>query len=138
MGSETDISGINSAVLAYLGDAVVEVTVREFLVKTGIPNTRELNEKALKFVRAEAQSAALENILPHLTEEEMTIYKQGRNNNKLNVPKHSSAIDYRRATGFEALFGFLHMTGRNERAAELFQTAYKNVIDDFIEKDSKN
>ncbi len=126
-----DISEISSSALAYLGDAVLELYVREFLVSRGIGSSKELNDAALEFVRAHSQSEALEHIISHLTERETEIYKNGRNNNKVSVPRSASALDYRRATGFETLFGYLHLAGEKSRMDELFALAYEDVIKKF-------
>ena len=123
-----NLSEMSPSALAYLGDAVLELYVREFLVSRGICSSKELNDAALEFVRAHAQSAALENILPMLTEHETEVFKNGRNNNKVSVPKSASALDYRRATGFETLFGYLHLSGEKARMDELFAEAYKDTI----------
>jgi len=113
-------------VLAYLGDGVIELLTREKLVAAGNIPPEQLHAKALMFVRATAQSKALENILPALTEEEEQIYKRGRNA-KSRAPKSAPVIDYRRATGLESLFGYLHLCGRHERARELFELAYAHI-----------
>lgn len=117
--------------LAYLGDSVIELYVREFLVSTGISSSKDLNTAALEFVRAHAQSEAVERILLHLSEKETEIYKNGRNNNKVSVPKSASTLDYRRATGFETLFGYLHLSGEKARMDELFALAYEDIIKKF-------
>ena len=78
----------------------------------------------MRYVRATAQSAALDNILPLLTEDEMAVFKRGRNNHVGAIPKSASAVEYRRATGFEALFAHLWLSGEEERARELFAIAY--------------
>ena len=120
------VSNLSGADLAYLGDAVLEVMVREYLVRRGHGKKEHLSELALNFVKASAQSAAFENIEEILTEEELDVFKRGRNNYHTgNVPKSATPLEYRRATGFEALLGYLHLTGRNERLWELFKKAYK-------------
>ncbi len=117
--------GISAADLAYLGDAVLEVMVREYLVKRGHSKKEHLSELALRFVTASAQSAAFDKIESQLTEEEIDIFKRGRNNYHTgNVPKSATPLEYRRATGFEALLGYLYLTGQSERLSELFEKAY--------------
>lgn len=111
----------SAAQLAYLGDCVYELLVREYLVKRGC--TRPSVE-ALAYVTASAQSKALEKILPVLTEGEEDAYRRGRNCVHGNTPKHSTVSEYRRATGFEALFGYLYVKGANERIRELFVLAF--------------
>jgi len=113
-------------VLAYLGDGVIELAVREKLVKSGNIPTEQLHSKALLFVTASKQSKALENILPHMTETETDIYKRGRNA-KSRVPKSASAADYRRATGMECLFGYLYLSDDKNRIKELFDIAFGDI-----------
>lgn len=110
--------------LAYFGDAVVELLAREKMLKDGIVGVGKLNREALNYVKATAQSRALDNILPLLTEEESAAFKRGRNNHVGAIPKSASAVEYRRATGFEALFAYLWLSGNEERARELFEIAY--------------
>jgi ribonuclease-3 family protein len=100
--------------------------VREKLVKSGNIPPEKLHSTAMLFVTASKQSVALENILPALTESETDIYKRGRNA-KSRVPKSASAIDYRRATGMECLFGYLYLSGNNARIKELFEIAFGDV-----------
>jgi ribonuclease-3 family protein len=111
-------------VLAYMGDAYIELLTRAYLIGDGDCNTATLNIRAKDFVTAVSQSAAVERILPFLTEEELTVYKQGRNAKSNHSPRSASAVDYRRATGLECLFGWLYFSGRHERAQELFEKGY--------------
>ncbi len=116
---------VSTAALAYLGDSVVEISVRELLVEKGISDSRRLNAEALQYVTAGAQASAVKKILPFLTEEEDAVYHRGRNIGHTNVPKRATVAEYRMATGFEALFGYLYLCGRGERIAELFHMAYE-------------
>ena len=109
----------SGASLAYLGDAVMEVLVRQMLVRRGIGNAGKLSAMSLDYVRATNQSRGLEGLLPHLTEEENAVYHRGRNAAGAH-PKSASVADYRRATGLEALFGYLHLKGDTARLDELF------------------
>lgn len=109
----------SGAALAYLGDAVMEVLVRRMLVGRGIGNAGKLSAKSLDYVRATNQSRGLEGLLPHLTEEETAVYHRGRNAAGAH-PKSASVNDYRRATGLEALFGYLHLKGDTARLDALF------------------
>ena len=120
-----DVNALSSLDLAYLGDAVMELLVREHLIRSGITGTWALNHAALSFVKATAQSAALENILPALTEEEERVYKRARNSHTAAPPKSASVCEYRRATGLEALFAWLWLLDEKERARELFEMAFK-------------
>ena len=114
--------------LAYYGDSVIELLVREKLIKTGISNAGQLNKLSREFVTAQKQSECLENILPILTEDETDMFRRGRNMHG-NHPKSASVSDYRRATGFEVLMGYLYFTNEFDRARELFLTAYKNELE---------
>ena len=116
--------GLSTPALAYLGDCVVELLVREHLVSRGLSHSDSLNRAALEFVRASAQSEAVERLLPRLTEEELAVYRRGRNSRRLNFPKNAKPAEYRRATGMEVLFGYLHAAGRDARARALFAVAY--------------
>lgn len=120
-------NSIGSCELAYLGDAVIELLTRQRLVEKGIHGAGNLNKEALHYVTAVAQSGAIEKLLPILTEKETEVYKRGRNQHSASVPKSASAAQYRRATGFEALFGYLWLTGEHERAKYLFSEAYSDV-----------
>ncbi len=114
--------------LAYYGDCVIELLVRERLIKTGISNAGQLNKLSREFVTAQKQSECLENILPILTEDETDMFKRGRNMHG-NHPKSASVSDYRRATGFEVLMGYLYFTNEFDRARQLFASAYKNELE---------
>ncbi len=123
---KVDLKTVSTAALAYLGDSVLELLVREHLVELGYSDSRRLNAKALDFVTAPKQAAALKRILPLLDEDEAAIYRRGRNIGHTNVPKRSTVAEYRMATGLETLFGYLHLCGRRDRMAELFVKAYEN------------
>ena len=119
-----NIKEVSTEALAYLGDCVIELKVRELLVCRGISGSGNLNRESLSFVKATAQSAAMHRIIPLLTEEETAVYKRGRNMSGGNVPKSATVSEYRAATGMEALFGYLHLTDRRERIDILFDAAY--------------
>ena len=126
-----NIKETSTEALAYLGDSVLEIRVREKLVREGISGSGNLNRVSLSYVKASEQAAAMHKILPFLTEEEEQIYKRGRNMSGGNVPKSSTMSQYRAATGMEVLFGYLHLLQRYERIDELFLKAYEteNVQD---------
>lgn len=119
---------MSTAALAYLGDSVIELCVRELLVTRGVSSAKNLNSTALRFVKAEAQADAIMKILPILSDEENAAYRRGRNIGHTNVPKSATVGQYRLATGFETLFGYLHLTNQKERINELFSLAYEDVI----------
>lgn len=110
--------------LAYLGDAVMELMTREKLLATGVTDVGRLNKLALSYVRATAQSEAVERVLPLLTDEEAEVFKRGRNAHGISAPKSASTADYRRATGLEALFAYLWLKGEDDRRRQLFAAAY--------------
>ena len=120
-----DLHTVGTAALAYLGDAVIELMVRERLVGMGYSSSKALNARALDFVRASAQAQAMERLLPHLTEEEEGAFRRGRNIGHTNTPKRATVAEYRNATGMEALFGYLHIKGEQARIKELFELAYQ-------------
>lgn len=119
-----DIHEISVPALAYLGDCVLELCVRKKLVEQGLSTSAHLNAAALDYVRAPVQAEAMKRILPLLTEEEERYFRRGRNLGHSNVPKRATVSEYRAATGMETLFGYLHLTGQNDRIAELFSLAY--------------
>ena len=122
--SEKLLNSYSTASLAYLGDCVIELCVREHLVEIGIASSAELNKKALEFVRAAAQAEAMKNITELLSDEEEAVFKRGRNVGHTSTPKSATVAQYRAATGMEALFGYLHLAGKSERIKELFRLAY--------------
>lgn len=126
--NENLVRELNGAALAYIGDASLELMTRKFLIGLKLTGSGKLNHLALNFVKATEQSKALDNLLPHLTEDEEYIYKRGRNANGISAPKSASTHDYRRATGFEALFGWLDLTGNTARAEELFNIAFADTM----------
>lgn len=117
---------LNGLVLAYLGDAVIELMAREAALISGITEVGRLNAAVSEFVRATAQSAAVGRIENLLTEEEKAVYRRGRNTHGLSTPKSASVAEYRRSTGLEALFAHLYLEEKRERMYELFSIAFKN------------
>ena len=119
-----NIKEVSTEALAYLGDSVLEIRVREKLVNDGSSGSGNLNRASLSYVKASEQAAAMHRIIPSLDEEETLVFKRGRNMSGGNVPKSATMSEYRTATGMEVLFGYLHLTGRQERIDELFSLAY--------------
>ncbi len=114
---------LSAANLAYIGDSVWELMVRERLISSKGFSEHPASY-ALPYVTASAQSSAFARIESSLTEDEIAMYKRGRNCVHGNIPKSATAVDYRRATGLESLMGYLWLTGRFERARELFDIAF--------------
>lgn len=117
-----DMRLINPLTLAFVGDGVYEMLVREEIVRryTSL-SAKKLHALTVEMVRATAQCRGYELIAPHLTEDETSIFKRGRNSSGITAPKHTSVAQYRVATGLEALFGWLYLSGESERIRELFQ-----------------
>ncbi len=114
----------DSLMLAYLGDSVYEVLVRERLFYTVPEGNTEANRLALSYVTASAQVKALEKIEPYFTDEERAVYTRGKNAKTHNTPKSVTRYEYRKATGLEAVFGYNYLMGRQERNRELFEKAF--------------
>lgn len=111
---------LNPVVLAFVGDAVYTLCVRQRLALGFGYKTGELNKRASQIVSAHGQSSAAERILPLLHEDEEEIYRRGRNAKKPTKSKHATSAEYNRSTGLEALLGYLYLTGQTERLTELF------------------
>lgn len=127
---------LNGAALAYIGDAVYEIKIREYVILNGLTNPNHLHQASIKFVEAGGQAKVMQDWLHNtnkLTEEEIGIYKRGRNNKANTKAKNASIGDYRQATGFEALIGWLYLNGRKDRLEELLEDAIK-----IIEGDQEN
>ena len=105
----------NGLALAYIGDAVYELKVREYLVDKGLYIVNNLHHEAIKYTSANSQALILDELLSNLTDDEVDIYKRGRNASSTHKPKNASLSVYRKATGFEALIGYLYLIKNNER-----------------------
>ena len=117
---------MNPLTLAFVGDVVFELLVRERLVADGDRPVGQLHNMAVAQVKASAQAVAYHQLEPVLDEEELSILKRGRNSHSVHPPKNAHPQDYRKATGVEALFGFLYLKGRIQRVEELFQLITRN------------
>ena len=123
--TEKEINGMSALALAHMGDAVFELQVRAMLCTGGLKVNGNLHRETVSRVCAPAQAAFADRILPLLTEEERAVYKRGRNAHVHSIPKNATAAQYGKATGVEALFGWLHLLGRQERVEELFRKGQK-------------
>lgn len=124
--TKMEANQLNPLVLAFIGDAIYEIFIRTYLVN----NNRnllvhKLHLQTISFVKAQSQSGFMKKLQELLTEEEMSIYKRGRNTKSINVPKSADVQDYRIATGFEALLGFLYLTENQERLNYLLEEVLK-------------
>ena len=106
---DQDLRSYSPLTLAYIGDGVYELIIRTILVKKGNCPVNRLHKKASSLVKAGAQSAIMEVIEEELTPEELSVYRSGRNAHSPTMAKHATMADYRRATGFEALMGYLYL-----------------------------
>ena len=118
--SADQLRSISSIGLAHMGDAVFEVLVRTWLCTHGKATGKGLHRAAVALVRAESQAEKAERILPMLSEEELAVFKRGRNAQVHSIPAHASRAQYSEATALEALLGWLWLQGRAERINALF------------------
>lgn len=128
---------LNGAALAYIGDAIYEVYAREHVLKQGLSSVNHLHQAAIKYVSATNQAMVMLEWINQdnkLSREEITIYKRGRNFKANTKAKNASIQDYRQATGFEALIGWLHLTNNKNRLETLIQEAF-SLIDDLSEEE---
>lgn len=128
--TERDVNQYSPLSLAFLGDSVYEQLVREKILLSANMPASKLHKLKVSRVCAEYQSRAVEVIMQVLTEKEQAVLKRGRNATGNTVPKHASAVDYRRATGLECLFGYLHLLGEEQRICELFELIWN--MEEFI------
>ena len=112
---------MSSLGLAHLGDSVFEVMVRAWIALHGKAKPKDLHRATVAYVSAPAQAAAMEKLLPQLSEEEADVFRRGRNTAPHSVPKAATRAQYQAATGLEALFGWLYLQGRTQRLNELFE-----------------
>ena len=128
--TEKEASLYSPNILAFYGDSVYETMVRNHIVLNHRTNAGRLHELAVERVRASYQSEAVGVIEPLLNEREADILRRGRNAGGISVPKSAKPSEYRRATALEALFGYLSLTGQQERLEELFNTIIKALTPD--------
>lgn len=118
--TDDQLRAISSIGLAHMGDAVFEILVRTWLCEHGKATGKGLHQATIKLVCAESQAQKAERILPLLTEEELAVFRRGRNAQVKTVPNHASRAQYGEATALEALLGWLYLKGRRDRVNELF------------------
>ncbi len=120
--AKQEINLYSPLTLAYIGDAVYDLMVRTLIVEKGNCAVNKLHKKTSEIVKAPAQAKMIEEILPVLTEKEQEIYRRGRNAKSYTMAKNATMAEYRKATGLEALMGYLYLNGEFERAVELLKT----------------
>ena len=126
---ETDVDSYSPLVLAYMGDCVYDLIIKSMVVSRGNKQVHRLHEETSSYVQASAQSRMMRAMQPHLTEEEHAIYRRGRNTRSVSAAKNQTITDYRRATGFEALIGFLYLTGQMQRMVDLIKMGIDRTAD---------
>lgn len=112
---EVDVRAYSPLTLAYIGDAVYDLVIRTVVVERANRAANELHKRAVKFVQAGTQAAMITALQEILTEDELAVFKRGRNAKSNTSAKNASITDYRKATGFEALIGFLYLTNQTDR-----------------------
>lgn len=129
---DRDLREVSPVALAFVGDGVYEVLVRQRLVTRTRLAPGRLHSLAVKFVSAAGQSRALEAILPLLSEEEQAVVQRGKNSSKASVAKHATPQQYRASTAFESLLGWLQLQGRQDRILELFEVVWDTFAPEFL------
>ena len=119
--SEKEILGLNPLVLAFVGDSVQQLMVRTKLASTSTAKAGELHKLQSEQIKASAQAKYMDEIMSILTEDEIAIFKRARNTHMNTMAKNASVADYKKASGFEAVIGYLYLLGKNERLEELFE-----------------
>ena len=119
--SEGEIKAISNLGLAHMGDCVFEILCRGYLCARGGKNVGNLHRDTINMVKASSQAKFMDRLLPHLTEEELSFYRRGKNSHVHAVPKSCTPAEYAKATGLEALFGALYLAGKTDRINELFK-----------------
>lgn len=118
---EVDIRTYSPLTLAYIGDAVYDLIIRTVVVQKGNTSANKLHKQTIEYVKAPAQAGLIEAIMEDLTEEEAGIYRRGKNAKPYTMAKNATMNEYKKATGFEALVGYLYLTDKVDRILELIQ-----------------
>ena len=124
---KAQIDAISNLGLAHMGDCVYEILCRAYLCAQGNKTVAQLHGDTIRMVKATYQAKFAEKMLPHLTETEMAYYRRGKNAHPHAVPKSATPAEYAKATGLEALFGYLFLSGQKERANEIFDIVMKEM-----------
>ena len=119
--SQEQLNSYSVLGLANIGDAVYELLARTHVSLKGFTGALDMHRQTINIVNARAQAAAADKIMPYLTDDELTVYKRGRNAKVNSVPQNASVGEYHAATGIETLFGFLYLSGKSYRCEELFK-----------------
>ena len=119
--NEVDARNLNPQVLAFVGDGVYSLYIRHKLIIESELKGKDLHNEATNYVKAGGQSNFIKKLLPMLTEVELSVFKRARNHKTLSQSKNAKIVDYRRATGLEALIGYLYLIGNNDRLNEILR-----------------
>lgn len=125
--TKAQVDAISNLGLAHVGDGVFELMVRSYLCAKGDHTVKTLHKDSVNLVKAQSQARFAEKLLPHLTEEEQSYYRRGKNAHTHAAPKAASPKEYAMATGVETLFGALYLYGRTERLNQLFQQVMEEL-----------
>ena len=125
--TKAEIDAISNLGLAHMGDCVYEMLVRAYLCAQGNKTVAQLHKQTITMVKATYQAAFVDKMLPLLNEDEMTHYRRGKNSHVHAVPKSATPAQYAKATGLEAMFGYLFLSGKKERANEIFNLVMKEM-----------
>ncbi len=125
--SDLDVRMMNPLKLAFLGDAIYEAYIRTYLISQFVLTPHEMSKKAKQYVNANAQATAVHRLKDSFSEEEWQMIKRGRNQKSNTVPKNAILSDYRYATGYEALIGYLYLTDQKERIYEIVHLTIKAI-----------
>ncbi len=134
--SDMDVRMMNPLKLAFLGDAIYEAYIRTYLISQFVLTPHEMSKKAKQYVNANAQATAVHRLKELFTEDEWQMIKRGRNQKSNTVPKNALLSDYRYATGYEALVGYLYLTNQKERLYEIVHLTIKAI--DSVENSNKD
>ena len=122
-----DINTYSPLTLAYIGDAIYELIIRTMVISKGDRQVNKLHKESSELVKASTQAEISKSLKDSLTEEEERVFKRGRNAKSFTTAKNASMSDYRTATGFEALMGYLYLSHQSDRMLELINTGLKNI-----------
>ncbi|WP_346663846.1 ribonuclease III domain-containing protein [uncultured Merdimonas sp.] len=132
---EVDIQEYSPLTLAYIGDGIYDLVIRTLVINRGNKQVQKLHQETSALVQASAQSRMMRVLQDRLTEEEHAVYKRGRNAKSVSPAKNQSVTDYRRATGFEALMGYLYLKKDWKRMLELIRDGLESLEDDRLIKE---
>ncbi|MEY8391709.1 ribonuclease III [Lachnospiraceae bacterium] len=133
-----DVRSYSPLVLAYIGDAIYDLVIRSLVVGKGNTHVNNLHRQASRLVKAHTQSELVKALMPELTEEELVVYKRGRNAKSPTIAKNATVGEYRRATGFEALMGYLYLEDNMDRIMELVLYGLGKIGKGVQDCDTKN